>query len=216
MHLCRFYNDGKQDFELFWEKKIAQQPLDKQLPTYKGASSVPFMKGEGGFGDRSRVNVFPRFGRSKVFPEGNYEPGKKWVLDPGSELSLQWNRIFLFSCLVALFVDPLFFYLPAVVNDEESSSSCMTTDMNLGITITCFRTLADLFYVLHVFIKFRTAYVSPSSRVFGKGELVMDLSLISQRYLKSDFFIDVIAALPLPQVLSQFVSFNLINATLPW
>lgn len=201
----RFYNDGKQDFELFWEKKIAQQPLDKQLPTYKGASSVPFMKGEGGFGDRSRVNVFPRFGRSKVFPEGNYEPGKKWVLDPGSELSLQWNRIFLFSCFVALFVDPLFFYLPAVVNNEESSSSCMTTDMNLGITITCFRTLADVFYVLHVFIKFRTAYVSPSSRVFGKGELVMDLSLISQRYLKSDFFIDVIAALPLPQIVIWFI-----------
>lgn len=163
------------------------------------------MKSEGEFGDKSRANVLPKFGKSKVFPEGNYEQGKKWILDPGSELSLQWHRIFLFSCLVALFVDPLFFYLPSVVNDENSSSSCMTTDLNLGITVTCFRSLADVFYVLHVFIKFRTAYVSPSSRVFGKGELVMDLNLISRRYLKSDFFIDVIAALPLPQVFNLFL-----------
>ncbi|KAK6158733.1 hypothetical protein DH2020_006047 [Rehmannia glutinosa] len=46
----------------------------------------------------------------------------------------------------------------------------------------------------------RTAYVSPSSRVFGKGELVMDLNKIAKRYLKSDFLIDLIAALPLPQI----------------
>ncbi|KAL3500225.1 hypothetical protein ACH5RR_039318 [Cinchona calisaya] len=195
----RFYNDGRKNVELFREKKDAEQHFDKNLPIYRS------MKSEGGFVDKSRRNVLPNFGRSKVFPEGNFEPGKKWILDPGSDLSLQWNRIFLCSCLVALFVDPLFFYLPTVVNDENSSSSCMSTDLNLGITITCFRTLTDVFYVLHVFMKFRTAYVSPSSRVFGKGELVMDLHLISKRYLKSDFFIDVIAALPLPQIVIWFV-----------
>ena len=66
--------------------------------------------------------------------------------------------------------------------------------------MTCFRTVADIFYIDHIVIKFRTAYVSPSSRVFGRGELVMDPKLIARRYLRSDFFIDLVAALPLPQV----------------
>uniref|UniRef100_A0A3N7G0J7 Uncharacterized protein n=1 Tax=Populus trichocarpa TaxID=3694 RepID=A0A3N7G0J7_POPTR len=75
----------------------------------------------------------------------------------------------------------------------------MDTDLNLGITVTCFRTFADVFYIDHIVIKFRTAYDSPSSRVFGRGELVMDPKLIGRRYLRSDFFIDLVAALPLPQ-----------------
>ncbi|KAI7995359.1 putative cyclic nucleotide-gated ion channel 16 [Camellia lanceoleosa] len=55
--------------------------------------------------------------------------------------------------------------------------------------------------VLHMAMKFRTAYVAPSSRVFGRGELVTDPWLISKQYLKSDFLIDLAATLPLPQVL---------------
>jgi hypothetical protein len=130
------------------------------------------------------------------------------ILDPGSDVILNWNRILLFSCLTALFVDPLFFYLPSVTNKEKSS--CMDTDLNLGITVTCFRTLADVFYIVHIVIKFRTAYVSPSSRVFGRGELVMDPKLIARRYLRSDFFIDLVAALPLPQVHTFLSSFLLL------
>lgn len=193
----RFRIDGKQDLDLSWEKSEAHH-LEKQLSFYK--SSVPLMKAEGGFSDKSRSNGFPKFGKSKVFPEGNYDKGKTWILDPGSEIVLKWNRIFLFFCLVALFVDPLFFYLPSVYNDHKTNTSCMKIDYNLAIIVTSFRTLADAFYVLHVFIKFRIAYVSPSSRVFGKGELVMDLRMIARRYLRSDFVMDIIAALPLPQI----------------
>ncbi|KAJ6758733.1 CYCLIC NUCLEOTIDE-GATED ION CHANNEL 15-RELATED-RELATED [Salix koriyanagi] len=40
---------------------------------------------------------------------------------------------------------------------------------------------------------------------FGRGELVMDPELIARRYLKSDFFIDLIAALPLPQIVIWFI-----------
>ncbi|KAL0330134.1 UNVERIFIED_CONTAM: putative cyclic nucleotide-gated ion channel 14 [Sesamum radiatum] len=181
----RFQDEEK---DVFREKNGAQGH-EKQLPLYK--TSAPLRKSEGGYADK-----IPKFGRSKVFPEGQ-EPEKKTILDPGSDIVLKWNRIFLFSCLVSLFVDPLFFYLPSVLNQQNSS--CMHIDMNLGIIVTCFRTVADVFYLLHVIMKFRTAYVSPSSRVFGKGELVMDLNKIAKRYLKSEFFIDVIAALPLPQ-----------------
>ncbi|KAL7112020.1 hypothetical protein ACP275_05G126400 [Erythranthe tilingii] len=161
---------------------------------------IPFQKSEGLGVNRDKNH--PRFGRSKVFPEGQ-RPEKSRILDPGSDVVLKWNRIFLFSCLMALFVDPLFFYLPSVLNQERSS--CMRTNVDLRIIVTCFRTVADVFYLLHVVMKFRTAYVSPRSRVFGKGELVMDQREIAVRYLKTEFLIDFIAALPLPQIVIWFI-----------
>ncbi|CAL5358760.1 hypothetical protein CsSME_00048783 [Camellia sinensis var. sinensis] len=198
--LVRFYNDEKQNLEHSWETNNSQN-LEKPSTLYK--VSAPLLKPEGGIGEKARINGNLKFeGGFKIFPE-NHEPWRKRILDPGSEIVLQWNRIFMFSCMVALFVDPLFFYLPSAVND--GNSSCMSTDLNLGIIVTCFRTIADIFYMLHVIIKFRTAYVSPSSRVFGRGELVMDPKMIARRYLKSDFFIHVIATLPLPQIVIWFI-----------
>ena len=102
--------------------------------------------------------------------------------------------------MVTLFIDPLYFYLPKVELETSNNSTCMKMDENVSVAVTVFRTLADLFYILHIVIKFRTAYVAPSSRVFGRGELVMDPKRIAMRYLKSDFIIDLAAALPLPQV----------------
>ncbi|KAI8032876.1 Cyclic nucleotide-gated ion channel 18 [Camellia lanceoleosa] len=122
------------------------------------------------------------------------------ILDPNGDIVTLWNHIFLISSLIALFIDPLYFYLPYV-----GAPACMSTDTALGVAITFFRTLADLFYLLHMLIKFRTAFVAPSSRVFGRGELVMDAHQIAMRYLKSDFLIDLAATLPLPQILIWIV-----------
>ncbi|XWS72807.1 hypothetical protein CRYUN_Cryun02cG0072200 [Craigia yunnanensis] len=185
--LMRFNNNGSTHIE-------------KPLPVYK--TTVPLLKTEGGHSNRNSSSRIPKFGKFKVFLE-DHEPWRERILDPGSEIFLQWNRIFLFWCLVALFVDPLFFYMPSVINKD--TTSCMDTDLNLGIVVTCFRTLADAFYILHIIIKFRTAYVSPTSRVFGRGELVTDPDMIAMRYLKSDFFIDLVAALPLPQIVIWFI-----------
>lgn len=135
-----------------------------------------------------------------MFPE-ELAPWRMKMLDPGSDLVLRWNRLFIFTCLTALFVDPLYFYLPSVETNENKDNSCVKTDLNLRIVVTCFRTLAYLFYLLHMILKFRTAYVAPSSRVFGRGELVMDPKKVARKYLKTDFFIDLVATLPLPQVL---------------
>ncbi|XP_042054705.1 cyclic nucleotide-gated ion channel 17-like [Salvia splendens] len=142
------------------------------------------------------------FSGAKVFPE-QQEPCHKHILDPGSDIVLNWNRVFIVSCLLALFVDPLYFYLPSIGGSE--GSWCVKTDVKLRIVVTFFRTIADLFYLLHVVIKFRTAYVAPSSRVFGRGELVMDPKKIARRYLRSDFFIDLVATLPLPQMVIWFI-----------
>ncbi|KAI7746326.1 hypothetical protein M8C21_030577 [Ambrosia artemisiifolia] len=162
----RFYTEenGKSKFDHSW------QIPDKQLPEHNKVSAPLLMNGSKG--------RTIKLGRSRVHPEENNDSKGKRVLDPGSDVILQWNRIFLFSCLVALFVDPLFFYLPSV--EKEGGSSCMLSDLNLGIVVTCLRTMADIFYMMNIAIKFRTAYVAPSSRVLGRGELVMDQEKIAR------------------------------------
>ncbi|XP_062098344.1 probable cyclic nucleotide-gated ion channel 14 isoform X2 [Humulus lupulus] len=201
----------KEKFVRFYhEENNKDSNLEKPLPVYKVAAEPLFEPGGGRINSSSSSSVIPsgnrinihKFGSFKVFPE-NENPWRKRILDPASDIFLQWNRVFLFFCLVALFIDPLFFYLPTVL--IHGNSSCMATDLNLGIVLTFFRTLANMLYLLQMILKFRTAYVSPSSRVFGKGELVMDPKMIARRYLKLDFFIDLIAALPLPQIVIWFI-----------
>ncbi|CAM8961322.1 unnamed protein product [Rhodiola kirilowii] len=86
---------------------------------------------------------------------------------------------------------------------------CIAIGIPLEVGLTVVRSIADLFYVAQILVRFRTAYVAPSSRVFGRGELVIDSKKIALRYLKRDFWIDLIAALPLPQVLIWIVIPNL-------
>ncbi|GAB4825411.1 Protein CNGC15c [Ancistrocladus abbreviatus] len=140
---------------------------------------------------------------SRVFSE-DYEGLKREILDPRGRAIRRWNQIFLVACLVSLFVDPLFFFLPTVKDNV-----CIEIGTTLEVVLTLIRSVADIFYVVQIYVRFQTAYVAPSSRVFGRGELVIDPSKIAVRYLRKDFWIDVIAALPLPQVLMWGVIPNL-------
>lgn len=137
-----------------------------------------------------------------MFNEGN-KPWHRRILDPGSNIILRWNRVYLVACLFALFLDPFFYYLPLVTQEKITGSPCVAKDQRLSITITVLRSLFDLFYMLNIAIKFHTAYVDPKSRVLGKGELVVDIKKIQQRYIRTDFCIDLLAAVPLPQVKSS-------------
>ncbi|XP_030927813.1 protein CNGC15b-like isoform X1 [Quercus lobata] len=132
---------------------------------------------------------------SKVFSE-DYDVVEKIILDPQGPVSNRWNKIFLLACLLSLFVDPLFFYLP--VAKEEA---CIEVMESLEVALTIIRSMIDAFYVVQIFVRFRTAYVGPSSRVFGRGELVIDPSKIASRYLRKGFWLDLVTALPLPQIL---------------
>uniref|UniRef100_A0A2N9GQJ8 Cyclic nucleotide-binding domain-containing protein n=1 Tax=Fagus sylvatica TaxID=28930 RepID=A0A2N9GQJ8_FAGSY len=86
-----------------------------------------------------------------------------------------------------------------ILDPRGQTIQSLEQDFLNGISVT------DVFYVIQIFVRFHTAYVAPSSRVFGRGELVIDSSQIAMRYLKRGFFIDLIAALPLPQVLTWVV-----------
>ncbi|KAM7509931.1 hypothetical protein LguiB_008806 [Lonicera macranthoides] len=123
------------------------------------------------------------------------------ILDPDGDIVSKWNHVFLITTLISLFIDPLYFYLPYVEGDH----SCMRTDNDSSVAITSVRSVFDLFYAFNILVKFRTAFVAPSSRVFGRGELIMDANQIANRYLKSDFIIDLAAMLPLPQIVISIV-----------
>ncbi|KAL5811398.1 hypothetical protein ACOSQ3_028132 [Xanthoceras sorbifolium] len=126
--------------------------------------------------------------------------GKK-VLDPQGPFLQRWNKIFVLSCLIAVSLDPLFFYVP-VINDVKK---CLTLDNKMEATASVLRSFTDIFYIIHIIFQFRTGFIAPFSRVFGRGVLVEDTWLIAKRYLSSYFLIDILAVLPLPQVVILIV-----------
>ncbi|XP_048322734.2 putative cyclic nucleotide-gated ion channel 8 [Ziziphus jujuba] len=129
-----------------------------------------------------------------VFPE-DLKVSEKMIFDPQDKSLLFWNRLLVISCIFAVSIDPLFFYLP-VFNHK---SNCLGMDTSLSTTTTTLRTIMDSFYLVRMFFQFRTAFIAPSSRVFGRGELVIDSKEIANRYLHRYFFVDLLAVLPLPQ-----------------
>ncbi|EOY29537.1 Cyclic nucleotide gated channel 5 isoform 2, partial [Theobroma cacao] len=140
------------------------------------------------------------FGVSRaVFPE-DLKASEKRIFDPQDKFLLLCNKLFFVSCILAVSVDPLFFYLPVINNSEN----CLMMDKKLAVTATTLRTIIDAFYLMRMALQFRTAYIAPSSRVFGRGELVIDPAQIAKRYLQRYFIIDFLAVLPLPQIVGAF------------
>lgn len=123
-------------------------------------------------------------------------PSTNKILDPQEPFLQFWNKIFVFTCIISVAIDPLFFYITVI----DSKRKCFDLDRTLEIPISILRSVTDLFYIYHIILQFRTGFIAPSSRVFGKGELIEDSSLIAKRYLFPYFFIDILAILPLPQV----------------
>ncbi|KAG2668224.1 hypothetical protein I3760_15G150300 [Carya illinoinensis] len=136
------------------------------------------------------------FGVSRAVFAEDLKVSEKKIFDPQDKLLLFWNKLSVISCILAVSVDPLFYYLPVI----NQSSACIDIDRKLAITVTTLRTIFDTFYLIHMALQFRTAYIAPSSRVFGRGELVIDPAQIARRYLRRYFIIDFISVLPLPQI----------------
>lgn len=121
---------------------------------------------------------------------------KTRILDPQGPFLQRWNKIFVISCLVSVFVDPLFLYIPVIDGDNN----CLSLDKKLEITASVLRFFTDTFYLLHMMFQFRTGFIAPSSRVFGRGVLVEDKFAIAKRYMSTFFLVDFLSVLPLPQV----------------
>ena len=132
-----------------------------------------------------------------VFQEDFRKMSQK-VFDPQDAFLARMNRAFVFACIVSVAIDPLFLYLLAVKYTDKNT--CIGFDRNLATVATVVRTAVDAFYLSRIALQFRTAYIAPSSRVFSRGELVIDSAAIARRYLRRFFAVDLLAVLPLPQV----------------
>ncbi|KAG2725516.1 hypothetical protein I3760_01G069800 [Carya illinoinensis] len=129
-------------------------------------------------------------------------------LYPQGEFLDRWNKLFALSCAISLALDPLFFYLP-MLNDKRI---CLALDETMAIFVSVLRSVTDAFYAIHIYFQFRTVIIQPSSRVFGTVDLTVR---IAKRYLSTYFTVDILAILPLPQVVVFVLSPSFVNAT-PW
>ncbi|KAI9073223.1 hypothetical protein K1719_044832 [Acacia pycnantha] len=137
---------------------------------------------------------------------------KMKILDPQGSFLQKWNKIFVIACVLAVSVDPLFFYIPII----DVSTKCLSLNKPLQIIASVLRTFFDLFYILHIAFKFRTGFIAPSSRVFGRGELIDDPKAIAKRYLSSYFIIDVLSIIPLPQAFLLPMRFSVPSEEKDW
>ncbi|KAL7604814.1 hypothetical protein Lser_V15G15724 [Lactuca serriola] len=116
--------------------------------------------------------------------------------DPEGGFILQWNKTFLLCSIIALSLDPLFFYIPIV----DGTQKCLDVDHKLKMVVCVLRSFADMLFVFHIIIQFRTAYVPRHNHILGKRIVRDEPHYVATRYFSSYFIIDVLAALPLPQV----------------
>ena len=130
-----------------------------------------------------------------VFPE-DLKVSEKKVFDPQDKNLLYWNKFFEILCIFSVACDPFFFYLPYF----NHKSFCLAIDNKLASFTATLRTILDCIYLVRISFQFRTAYIAPSSRVFGRGELVIDPAKIAKRYLQRYFIVDFISVMPMPQV----------------
>ncbi|CAL1406130.1 unnamed protein product [Linum trigynum] len=123
------------------------------------------------------------------------------VMNPHTKIVQRWNKFFVISCLVAIFLDPLFFFLLGVDQDNK----CIYINYTLTTTIVVLRSVTDFVYLLNILLQFRLAYVAPESTVVGAGELVDHPKKIAKNYIRKCFFIDLFIVLPLPQIIVLMV-----------
>ncbi|KAK1406405.1 hypothetical protein QVD17_41702 [Tagetes erecta] len=131
------------------------------------------------------------------------------VMNPHAKFVQTWNQFVLISCLIAIFVDPLFFYLLSV----EKGHKCIVFNWQMTKIIVIFRSLTDFIYLIHMLVQFRLAFVSPESRVVGAGDLVDDPRKIALHYLSKFFFFDLFIVLPLPQIIVLLILPNVVASS---
>ncbi|KAK8966741.1 hypothetical protein KSP40_PGU006573 [Platanthera guangdongensis] len=131
------------------------------------------------------------------------------IMNPHTKVVQQWNKFFVISCLVAIFVDPLFFFVLAARADHK----CLVFDWSVATAISIVRSATDFIYFLHMLLQFRLAYVAPESRVISAGDLVDQPKKIALHYLRGYFLLDLFVVLPLPQVMILVIIPNYIGTS---
>ncbi|XP_021807686.1 cyclic nucleotide-gated ion channel 1-like [Prunus avium] len=104
----------------------------------------------------------------------------------------EWNTVFIVSCVLAVSLDPLFLYIPIVNEDRK----CLKYDKRLKAISFGLRLLADLFYMADVVYRILTR-PKVKEAVTLKAS---NNSVNSRRTLQFYILLDILAVLPVPQV----------------
>nr|POF10987.1 cyclic nucleotide-gated ion channel 1 [Quercus suber] len=113
--------------------------------------------------------------------------------DPHRRFSQAWSIIFRLSCVIAVSLDPLFFYVP-VINEENK---CIELDKKLRTLAPILRTFTDIICLLNIALQFYNGYIDENSK---NATLIKDPWKIARRYLWPYLVIDILVLLPIPQV----------------
>ncbi|KAL6290814.1 hypothetical protein ACE6H2_008324 [Prunus campanulata] len=147
------------------------------------------------------------------------DPNSKTITQHSAPKYIQkWNFMFITSCVFAVLLDPLFLYIP-ILNDDIK---CLKLDNNLKITALVLRSVTDLFYIANIIFQVcRFENCSPLIKQFlpesCSSKLITSLiksfrvllpevsnevpkPSITKEIWKSSIIVDILAILPLPQV----------------
>ena len=113
-------------------------------------------------------------------------------LNPDGKYLQMWNMMFVVPCTIAVSVDPLFFYLPVINEDNK----CLALDNKLKITAICLRSVTDIILQFLCPVK------------LARNVIVKDAWSIAKRYLLSYFLMDILAILPIPHVRKTILLLN--------
>ena len=112
-----------------------------------------------------------------------------------------WNVVFLWSCIIAVALDPLFFYLPVITEDKK----CIRLDKKLWITAIVLQSFFDIIYLMHIILQFRTGFID--DKHLKRGRPVLNTN--ARNYFWPRFLWDVLTILPIPQVRESSANFYL-------
>nr|XP_009761447.1 PREDICTED: probable cyclic nucleotide-gated ion channel 20, chloroplastic isoform X2 [Nicotiana sylvestris] len=85
-----------------------------------------------------------------------YIPG---VMNPHAKIVQKWNKFFVISCLFAVFIDPLFFFLLYV----QQGNKCIVLNWPMTTTIVILRSITDIVYLVHILLQIIILLVLPKS-----------------------------------------------------
>nr|XP_023891978.1 cyclic nucleotide-gated ion channel 1-like [Quercus suber] len=123
------------------------------------------------------------------------------ILHPQNLFLCWWNKIFVVLCVIAVSLDPLFFYIPVTSEDNK----CVRLDKKLRTTAIVLRSISDIIHIVHMILQFRTGFIDEASQKLGKPLLVKDARTIARRYFWPYFLIDILVILPIPQVVVSVI-----------
>ncbi|KAL0689324.1 hypothetical protein Bca4012_089002 [Brassica carinata] len=119
------------------------------------------------------------------------------IMNPHSKVVQIWTKFFAVSSLLAIFIDPLFFFIILV----QKNNKCIVIDWPIATAFVIFRTLTDVIFFANMLLQFLLAYVARESTVVGAGQLVDRPKKIALHYFRGYFIVDLIIVMPFPQVL---------------